>query len=204
MPSFSFIVPTAGRSELETCLQSIVPQLEEQDEVLVVGDTLDGALPQTEAIVKKFPAQVKYLPYAGKAHTFGHQEINYGISQAKGDLLSFNDDDDIWIPGAVKKFRAIAAVYANRPLLFRYLSYFGYLSWVERGLFEEGYVGGHCLICPNTPSRLGVWTDRYEGDWDFVEQTVSKYDELIWCEEVIAVARPDSGMIAQIQQLAGI
>jgi len=202
VPSFSFLIPTAGRPVLKNCLQSIVPQLREADEVIVIGDTLDGNLSATEQLIKRYPGRVRYLTFKGQTHTWGHEQMNYGISHATGDYLVFNDDDDIWVPGMTRTLRSVTTEYPGQPLLFRYLGYFGYLSWVEKGLFQEGYVGGHSLVCPNNPEKLGTWTNRYEGDWDFVEQTVSFYDTLIWRDEVIAVARPDSAMVREIARIA--
>jgi glycosyltransferase involved in cell wall biosynthesis len=204
MPSFSFIVPTAGRSSIKNCLLSIVPQLTSDDEVLVVGDTTDGDLPDTEYIVGCMPANVRYLTYAGSDHSWGHDQINLGIAQAAGEWLSFNDDDDVWVPGIAVTLRQVASEYPYTPLLFRYLAYVGYLSWTVKGVFREGYIGGHSLVCPNTPEKLGTWTSRYEGDWDFVQTTASFYNRIIWRDEVIAIARPDKEILAEIYRLSGM
>jgi hypothetical protein len=52
-------------------------------------------------------------------------------------------------------------------------------------------IGGHCLVTPNDPARTGLWSDRYEGDFDFVESTLALWApvEPIWRNEVITLAR---------------
>src|SRR6185437_9686679 len=93
----------------------------------------------------------------------------------------------------------------NQPLLFRFINYNGFLCWVERDMFLENYVGGHCLVCPNDPSRLGTWTARYAGDWDFVEQTINMMGGpklARWLDDVIAIGRPVPDIIEEIRRLA--
>jgi hypothetical protein len=52
-------------------------------------------------------------------------------------------------------------------------------------------VGGHCMVVPNVPEKLGQWTDRYEGDFDFIEDTLKRWEPLepVWRQEVIVHAR---------------
>src|SRR6185437_5556070 len=109
-PRISFIVPTAGRPSIEYCLASIVPQLWPGDEVLVIGDITDGPLARTEKIVESFGPQAIYMPCPVTEHSWGHREINFGMTRAEGDWLSFNDDDDIWTPGSVDVIHSAVAV----------------------------------------------------------------------------------------------
>lgn len=206
-PTISFIVPTVGNPKIEYCLASIVPQLEDGDEVLVVGDVTDRPLDETEEIVKSFKnSRVVYLPAPVTQHSWGHREINYGMRMANGQWLSFNDDDDIWNTGAAEVIRDAAATADGRPILFRFLTYHGFIAWTNRTLFMQDQVGGHCIVCPNIPEKLGKWGDHYQGDWTFIEETVNLHGgpaQIIWREELIAVARPDQRIVSAIMQNAG-
>lgn len=209
-PTISFIVPTAGNPKIEYCLASIVPQLSDGDEVLVVGDTVDGPLDATEEIVNSFkPSQGKviYLPAPRNTqHSWGHREINYGMHNAIGQWLSFNDDDDIWSPGSAKVIREAAELAVDRPILFRFLTYHGFIAWTSRTLFMQDQVGGHCIVCPNIPGKVGQWGDHYQGDWTFIEETVNLHGgpaQIIWREEIIAIARPDQRLVSAVMQNAG-
>jgi hypothetical protein len=192
---------------LEYCLASIAYQLQPGDEVLVIGDTTDGPLPQIQQLVDSFDdTRLRYLPAPSTQHSWGHRELNYGIRQARGDWLSFNDDDDIWTPGAADSIRAAAETAAGRPLLLRFMTYHGYVAWTNRAYFAETHVGGHCIVCPNVPDKLGVWTDRYQGDWDFIKETVDLHGgeaNIIWREEIIALARPTPDVLQQVLVQAG-
>lgn len=200
--TISFLVPTAGRKELNNCLVSIVDQLTDGDEIIVIGDILDGTLHETESIVSNY-SHVKYIEHSGTKHTYGHQQLNQGIAIAQASYLCFNDDDDIWVPGAIDKIRLQINLNPGIPLLFRHLTYFGYVSPITPGLFQEGNFSGHNLVCPNVAGKLGTWTDHYEGDWDFVSSTVAFYDELIWCDDVISIGRPDISIINELYRIYG-
>lgn len=202
-PTLSTIIPTPGQGRpLARCLRSLVEQVLPADEVLVVGDTCDGPLPEVEALVASFGAPFRYIAFDGGRHTWGHEEINRGIELARGDYLTFSDDDDVYAPGAFRLIRrVIAELPEPRPLLFRFQSYWGAAYWSEgcrelngKLVAKQDYIGGHCAVFPNIPERLGRWSERYQGDFDFIRSTLDKWpnkdDDAIWREEVIAIARP--------------
>jgi len=204
MVSLSFLVPTAGRPELRNLLASLSFQMGERDECLIIGDTHDGPLDDVEALVRSYGPRYRYIEHDAGEHAHGHPQMNAGMAAARGDWLVFNDDDDVFVPGCVETIRTVADG-RTVPVLFRYLNYYGFLVWVERGLFAENYIGGHCLVCPNDLGRLGRWSDRYAGDWDFVNETVAFYGltKILWRDEVIAIARPDQIVLDEILRLAG-
>lgn len=202
-PTISFLVPTAGRPEIECCLASIAPQLEPGDEVLVIGDTTDGPLPDSQAIVASFGPQFQWLEYSGHEHTWGHAQLNYGIACAQADYLCFNDDDDVWTPDAAATIRTQAVAHPEKLLLFRFWSRFNVPFWDQRGLLAPNHVGGHCLVCPNDKNRLGRWGHFYQGDWTFIETTVELNggaSSVLWFEDVLAVARPSDELRQAVMQ----
>jgi glycosyltransferase involved in cell wall biosynthesis len=192
-PTLGIVIPSAGRATLRRTLESIAPQILPGDAVLVVGDTLDGPLPQTEAIVAAFP-WCRYLSHAGMTHTHGHEQINVGLPLVGGDWLLVQDDDDVYCPDAFAAIRAtIRALHRPRPLLFRFRSYHGgRVFWERRGLVAEGNVGGHCLCVPNRPGQVGTWGLHYQGDFTYIAHTLRLWEPVkpLWCEAIIAVARP--------------
>jgi glycosyltransferase involved in cell wall biosynthesis len=193
-PTFSFVVPTHREDRpLKRCLDSIAWQLGKEDEVIVVGDTCDGPLPMVEHLVSTYDVRFQYLPHdAGGYHDFGHSQLNYGIARARGEWIHCNDDDDVWLPGALDVMRAGALTAGGAPLLFRFVSYVGgMIIWAQRGRLERNWIGGHCLVAPNDQDKLGKWAPDYTGDFDYIEQTVQKHSgQAIWREEIICKARP--------------
>lgn len=207
MVSLSIIIPTPGQGRpLKRCLRSIASQpLLPGDEVLVVGDCLDDPHPETgladvRALVADMGAQYRFIYTLPAEHDFGHTQINVGMVEAKGDYLVFQDDDDVFVAGAFGSIRAAAeeclvAHGEHRPLLFRFVTRFRTLVWANRVLAED-HIGGHCFVVPNRKALLAPWTPRYQGDFDHVRGTLDKWpggdSAVVWREEVIAYARPDT------------
>lgn len=193
-PTLSILFPTVGRQELRRALAAVQPQLESGDEVIVIGDVTDGPLPVSESIVVEFGPPFRYVEHAGSVHTFGHEQLNYGLTLARGDYIHMSDDDDIHAPDALQTFReAAASVHEPVPFLFRFHSHIGITFWAQRGRFERNWIGGHCLLAPNIPAKLGRFTSAYNGDFDMVESTVNHYGgahQAVWVDHVVAVARP--------------
>ncbi|HLE22186.1 MAG TPA: glycosyltransferase family A protein [Vicinamibacteria bacterium] len=187
--SLSLIVPTPDGEGLSALFDSIRPQLSPQDEVLIVGDTHSQALEETATLVQA--EGFRWLEHDAGKHAWGHPQVNYGISQAQGDYLVFNDDDDTFTESALAIIRDVAAGLPEpAPMMFRFLSGRNGLLW-DAPVIQCGRIGGHEFVCPNDPERLGRWSDRYEGDFDFIESTLALWpkDSLVWREEVIAHAR---------------
>jgi hypothetical protein len=60
----------------------------------------------------------------------------------------------------------------------------------ERYAVEESAIGGHCLVAPNVPGKLGQWGCRYGGDFDWLVSTLAHWpDGPAWYDDVIADAR---------------
>ena len=192
-PTLSLIVPTHREDRpLRRCLDSVAEQLKRHDEVIVVGDTFDGPLPAVEALVQSYGPRYRYVAYDAGCHDFGHSQLNLGISMAQGDYIHCQDDDDVWSPDALQTFRKWGRI-AGGPILFRFKSWLGPIFWIAPGLFARNWIGGHCLLAPNDSEKLGKWAPEYNGDFDFVEQTVNFYGgphAVVWSPEIVAVARP--------------
>ena len=166
--------------------------MREGDEVIVVGDTHHGRDLNT---IKDYVEACGYtwLEHDAGYMGWGHPQINFGMAHATGDYLVFNDDDDIFAPDALLHIRrAVKHLDPPRPVLFKFKAdrFGGRTFWINKGRVEVGTIGGHCIVAPNDKERLGLWTDRYEGDFDFIVDTLSRYDiEPVWRPEVIALAR---------------
>ena len=161
--------------------------------MIVIGDTHDGAMPSVKELVKSYGSKFRYIAHDAGSHDYGHSQLNCGLSLAKGDYVHCNDDDDVWTEGAVEAMRAAAEADPGRPLLFRFQSYLGPIFWVERGLFARNWIGGHCLVAPNLPGKVGQFAPAYNGDFDMVETTLALHGGVgsaVWKEDVICHARP--------------
>lgn len=204
VPTISCIVPTAGRASLARTLDSLAGQMLDGDECLVVGDVLNGPLPQSEAICAAHP-WCRYIPFTDGLMSWGHNQINYALMLVKGDLIHGNDDDDVYTPTALAAMRDAGSTYPGRVLLFRFQAYFGNrpLVWVRPGVVMQGAVGGHCLVLPNIPDKVGCMSDRYEGDYDWILDTLRRHElPPVWVDHVICIQRPDEPQPVTLPPLA--
>lgn len=195
MTTLSILIPTMGRPSIERAVLSYLPQMHPGDELLVLGDTRNGPLLDTEAILEKYRPLVRYVPVPSTHCTFGHAELNHGLDISKGDYIVCNDDDDCATEHALGIIRAVVSnLEEPTPLLFKYRAYHGPIYWHEAGCLAEGHIGGHCLVTPNLPGLVGRFTERYQGDWDWVMNTLTRWPGGIhsaaWVDAMIAIARP--------------
>jgi GT2 family glycosyltransferase len=94
-PTLSVVIVTYNRcSDLEDLLDSLFSMSEIPNEILVVdSNSTDG----TKSLVKKYP--IKYISINEKSRI---KARNIGFQNAKGDILSFLDDDVIMSKGWTK------------------------------------------------------------------------------------------------------
>ncbi len=91
----SVIIPTYNRAAyIEESVESVLSQVSDEKfaiEIIVVDD---GSTDDTEKILKKFDKKITYIkiPHSGKPAV----ARNAGLGKAKGELIAFQDSDDIW------------------------------------------------------------------------------------------------------------
>jgi hypothetical protein len=203
-PLLSVILPTVGRPSLARTLRSLLRQGDWLPwEAILVGDTYAGTwahqLPDAEALAGSDP-RLSYVECDGGQHAWGHPQRTHGATVARGRYLAFLGDDDLYLPGAFEAIaRALRAHEADpRVFLFRWISPWRMVYWHTAGFLGDmpGFIDAECVVCPNVPDKLGTWENRYQGDYDFITQTVEQWGGLsrvIWRPEVIALARPGEG-----------
>lgn len=215
MTTLTAIIPTvatdlARLTLLRRSMLSALHQLGPGDELIVAADTTSNPLDDVRELVLRLAedlpddVRLRYVPRAGAAHTFGHEQINAAMAVARGEYLVFSDDDDVWAAGAFQAIRdAAGELTSPKPLLFRFKSYHGPVYWLAPGLLGKSLIGGHCIVAPNLPNLLGHWgapqgydgpLPYYEGDWTFIETTLALWASVgvqpVWVDRLIAIARP--------------
>lgn len=158
------IVASSGRPTLATTLDSIRTQMRPGDELLL--DVNDDA-------------------------PWGHRARNRMMLRAKGDYLLFLDDDDFYLAGAFDAIRS--AITFHRPELgdpervhmfkMRYAD--GRELW-RNPILECGNVSTQMFAVPRGGWYGARWSERYEGDWDFISCVCCQVGEPIWHRTVIA------------------
>jgi len=186
MTSISVITPSIGRPSLKSMLNRLKPQLEEGDEVFVIGD---GPRPSDKATVEEIAHPAIRYSEIPLTRNYGNPQRNLAIEQAKGDYLFFVDDDDLPSPHALSVIRKAAKEVPGRPFMFK-MMHCGWEIW-KQPIVEQGNISGQMFVPPNVKGKLGKWSGRYEADYDFVASTLALYPEknsaVVWRNENICV-----------------
>ena len=99
-PLVTAIIPTFNRrSFLVKAIESALAQTYENMEVIVVDD---GSVDGTDDSVAALGSRVRSLRYFKKRNGGCASARNSGLDQASGELLSFLDSDDTWLPSAIE------------------------------------------------------------------------------------------------------
>lgn len=100
----SVVIPVYnGERYVAEAVRSVLDQEYRPLEVLVIDD---GSIDATGAVVGQLGPEVVYhrREHSGLAAT-----RNYGTTVAGGELLAFNDADDIWVPGRLARQAEVLA-----------------------------------------------------------------------------------------------
>ncbi|GGM86962.1 PfkB family carbohydrate kinase [Dactylosporangium sucinum] len=106
-PRLSVILPTRDRPEtLRAALASVAAQRRDDTEVVVVND---GGAP-VEPVLDEFRSHLDLRLITLLAEHGPSAARNHGIEAARGEYLSFLDDDDVYLPGHLESaLTALAA-----------------------------------------------------------------------------------------------
>ncbi|MCP4346859.1 MAG: glycosyltransferase [Desulfobacterales bacterium] len=117
----SVIMPTwNGEKFLRSALDSVAVQKEDDLEIIAVDD---GSADSTTDILESYSRQLS-INIIKKNHTGNWvANTNIGLSEASGKYVSFLHQDDIWLPGRVKRLKALADKQPD-VVLFLHPSYF--------------------------------------------------------------------------------
>jgi hypothetical protein len=161
--TFSIVIATSGRPALTDTVAALTPQLQSGDEILI--QRLD-------------------CPWGGQAR-------NNALPRCAGTHILFIDDDDKHLKGALEFVREKVEQTPKRVHLFSMVYDDGTVVHPTWPL-KIGSVGTPMICAPNVPDKLGEWSDRYEGDYDFATTTMQlRGDAPVLHGDIIAtVARP--------------
>lgn len=176
-PLVSVILPTYNRRRfLEESVRSVLNQTYRNFEVIVVDDgSTDGT---SESICSLSPA-LRYLrqPNSGVAAA-----RNRGLAAARGELIAFQDSDDLWHPeklarqwSVLKERPEVGVVYTSHRIVDSNGKPIGrqwkqlHSGWITEALFQSIFV-----IMPSTVVRRAV-ADRV-GSFSTDLRTNSDYE----------------------------
>lgn len=117
LESISVILPVYnGEKFLKECIESVLNQTHKSFELIIVNDGSEDA---SEEIVKSFNSE--RIKYFSKSNEGVAATRNFGLRKAKGDIISFIDQDDMWneqyLSEVVKGMKKSDFIYVNGKYL---------------------------------------------------------------------------------------
>jgi glycosyltransferase involved in cell wall biosynthesis len=97
-----------GEAFITEAIDSVLSQNFYSFELILVDD---GSTDASSAIARhysqKYPERVRYIDHPQHANRGMSASRNAGISVSRGDLIAFNDADDVWLPNCLEEQLAI-------------------------------------------------------------------------------------------------
>ncbi len=114
--AISIIIPTYNRAHLiSRAINSVLPQMEADDELIVVDD---GSTDNTAEVVARYRDRVKYIRTTNGGCGAAR---NRGVKEATRPLVAFLDSDDEWMPEHNLLLRSV--MEARPDLLFCFTNF---------------------------------------------------------------------------------
>ena len=192
-------MPTVGRPSLYAAIASVVDALEDDDELIVVGD---GRQDHAADVVESFqPANIVYIEASMDGSVYGNAQRTAGMGIATGSHLLFLDDDDCYIYGALDTIRdnINASLSDGAAHIFKARWGLGHhwhgTLWADQEVRESNIATPMCVL-PNRPYSRS-WMDCNDrgrngitSDYGFLSAAIGECDGVEWHDALVAVVRP--------------
>jgi GalNAc5-diNAcBac-PP-undecaprenol beta-1,3-glucosyltransferase len=132
MPRTSVLIPTHGRraATLPFAVASVQAQGIDDIEILIVGDGVDDAVRSTVERLQAADSRIRFFDFP-KAPRNGESHRDGVLRQARGRIICYQADDDLWLPGHLQDMEAalehadfVGAMHVNVELEGRVRGYF--------------------------------------------------------------------------------
>ena len=182
LPRISVIVPSFQQARfLERTIRSILNQNYPATEILVIdGGSTDGSV----EILRKFDRHLAY--WCSEADAGQADALNKGLAKATGEIVGWQNSDDIYLPGA---FAAAAAAFRKDPSLDllhgnilviddrdRPLDEWRYVPLHRKALsYQWNLLSNQSVFWRRISPRIGRFDPAFQFcmDYDFFERAVS-------------------------------
>ena len=182
MPTFSVIIPTYGRPQyLAEAVDSVLHQTMNDFELLIVDDASPEPIGQfDDPRVRTIRAERNGGAAAAR---------NLGASLARGEVLTFLDDDDTWKP---QRLAYAVAGLERAPVAVCFHTNGG-------GRVLEGYV--HDEILDAMPPHLGTTAIRRSA-WQPFDESYRTCEDIVWwlgiTKELPVATHPAQGLMYRV------
>lgn len=194
--TFTIVMPTVGRPSLRAAIASCVDQLEEGDELIVVGDGEQDVSAETVGDFQ--PASIFYVETQRAGSVYGNWQRTWAMELALGrsSHVAFLDDDDVYTPDALDIMRYCIGDDRESAHVFKATWGQGHhwhgTLWADPVVRESNF-GTPQVVLPNRPYPKSWWDSNDRGivsDYGFLSAAIGECDGVRWHDALVAVVRP--------------
>lgn len=157
---------TSGQPTISRAINSVLPQLKDGDEFLIVGDGTFN-VEFWESLPKHPAIRTWETEFTG---FWGNHQRNEAIKQARGDFIIFLDDDDWYLPKALDSIREVCARAPETVHTFAVQGHTGVVKTATYGFPMMNIpIGNGMVAIPNIAGKIAEYpTDTHDhgGDSD--------------------------------------
>jgi glycosyltransferase involved in cell wall biosynthesis len=111
-------------------IESVLAQTYANWELMLVDDgSTDASTAIARDYAARFPDRVRYVEHPGHANRGMSASRNAGVAAGRGDYVAFLDSDDVWLPGWMEHFAAVAQRFPDAGMIYGPTRY--WYSWRE-------------------------------------------------------------------------
>jgi hypothetical protein len=187
--TFNVLIATIARPSLQNMINSLAPQLKEDDCLTIVFDG-HSSIPNFNLSQMKCKIHQYFEPIA-LGH-YGHGIRNkYASLLEKRDFVMHADDDDIYLPNSFDQLRNLCT---DSDVL-----YIGKISFSTFKLIlppdnsiRQNSIGTPCGIIPFENNKKSLWELRYGGDGGFYINLAKISPKIEYLELIMYLATPST------------
>lgn len=128
-------------------IDSVLAQTYDRWELMLVDDgSTDGSTAIARDYAARFPDRIRYVEHPGHANRGMSASRNAGVAAGRGDYVAFLDSDDVWLPGWMEHYAAVARCFPQAGMIYGPTLY--WYSWRDPAEKEREFT-----------DRLGSPTD---------------------------------------------
>lgn len=168
LPKISIVTPSYNQAKyIERTILSVLNQNYPKLEYIIIdGGSNDGTL----EIIKKYESEIAYWVSEkdrGQTHA-----INKGLRLATGDLVAFQNSDDVYLPGA---FTTVALAYMLKPDVDVIYGDFFHIdkhdNIIDEQLLIQARLWMQVYLGPQIHNQAAFWKRKLHVDLGFLDES---------------------------------
>ncbi len=205
----SIIIPVYNvEIYIEECLNSIIKQIESDNEIEIIVIN-DGSTDNSEGAIKKFTEENSYIKYYSHPNSGLSYTRNVGLKKAKGDYVWFIDSDDYIDNNAINKILNIIGS-VDIIALTTTINNNNYFSIVKRSNLQSGVILPEQLyrkgyVYPYSGVQFHVFNRKFLINHNLNFKEGIYYEDLLFIPKALFLAKTcyylkDSAYIYRIRE----